>query len=104
MKELNEQNFDQVVNESQVPVLIDFWAPWCGPCKALGPTIEKIAKEQDEKLLVCKVDIDQNPALAAKFSVMSIPTVILLVNGELKEQNVGLVNKTKLMKKIQPYL
>ncbi len=104
MIEVNETNFDEVVAQSDVPVLADFWAPWCGPCKALTPTIEKIASEYEGKIKVVKINIDESPALAGKFSVMSIPTVILFKDGEVKEQTVGLVNKSKLTEKIDPYL
>lgn len=104
MVEVNETNFAEVVENSDIPVLADFWAPWCGPCKALTPTIEKIAQELEGKIKVVKINIDESPALAGKFSVMSIPTVILFKDGQVKEQSVGLVNKDKLIKKIQPYL
>lgn len=104
MIEVNETNFAEIVENSDMPVLADFWAPWCGPCKALAPTIDKIEKELEGKIKIVKINIDESPALAGKFSVMSIPTVILFQNGQVKEQSVGLVNKSKLLKKIEPYL
>ncbi len=104
MIEVNEKNFTEIVENSDLPVLADFWAPWCGPCKALAPTIDKIEKELEGKIKIVKINIDESPALAGKFSVMSIPTVILFKDGQVKEQTVGLVNKSKLIKKIQPYL
>ena len=104
MIEVNDTNFAEIVENSDIPVLADFWAPWCGPCKALTPTIEKIAQELEGKIKVVKVNVDESPAIAGKFSIMSIPTVILFKDGQVKEQTVGLVNKDKLLKKIQPYL
>ncbi|MFA7055955.1 MAG: thioredoxin [Candidatus Cloacimonadales bacterium] len=104
MIEVTEANFAEVVEKSEMLVLVDFWAPWCGPCKALAPTIDKIEKEYEGQLKVVKVNIDESPGLAGKFSVMSIPTVILFKDGQVKEQSIGLVNKSKLSKKIQPYL
>lgn len=104
MIEVTEANFAEVVEKSEILVLVDFWAPWCGPCKALAPTIDKIEKEYEGQLKVVKINIDESPGLAGKFSVMSIPTVILFKDGQVKEQSIGLVNKSKLSKKIQPYL
>ncbi len=104
MIEVNETNFTEIVENSDIPVLVDFWAPWCGPCKALTPTIEKVAEELEGKLKVVKINVDEAPAIAGKYSVMSIPTVILFKDGQVKEQTVGLVNKSKLIKKIEPYL
>ena len=104
MIEVTEANFAEVVEKSEILVLVDFWAPWCGPCKALAPTIDKIEKEFEGQLKVGKINIDESPGLAGKFSVMSIPTVILFKDGQVKEQSIGLVNKSKLSKKIQPYL
>ncbi len=104
MIEVNETNFTEIVENSDIPVLVDFWAPWCGPCKALTPTVEKIAQELEGKLKVVKINIDEAPAIAGKYSVMSIPTLILFKDGQIKEQTVGLVNKSTLIKKIQAYL
>ncbi len=104
MIEVNETNFAEIVENSDIPVLVDFWAPWCGPCKALTPTIEKVAAELEGKLKVVKINVDEAPAIAGKYSVMSIPTVILFKDGQVKEQTVGLVNKSKLIKKIEAYL
>ncbi len=104
MIEVNDNNFTEIVENSDIPVLADFWAPWCGPCKALTPTMEKIAQELEGKIKVVKINVDESPAIAGKFSVMSIPTVILFNQGKVQEQSVGLVSKDKLLKKIQPYL
>tara|TARA_E500000318_G_scaffold111291_1_gene129274 strand:+ start:30851 stop:31171 length:321 start_codon:yes stop_codon:yes gene_type:complete len=87
--EITEENFDQLVN-SETPTLVDFWAPWCGPCRALGPTIEKLAEDYENKAQVGKLNIDEHPQLAAKFGVSSIPTVMVFKGGERTEQFVGL--------------
>jgi thioredoxin 1 len=104
MLDVNESSFDAEVMHSQLPVLADLWAPWCGPCKALAPILEKVAEHYDEKLKIVKINIDDNPGIAAKYSVMSIPTLLFFVNGEVKEQLVGLVAKDKITKKIDKYL
>ncbi|AQQ10468.1 Thioredoxin-1 [Sedimentisphaera cyanobacteriorum] len=90
---LTDQEFDEVVNGSDTPVLVDFWAPWCGPCKMLGPVIDEIAEEYKGKAKVCKVDTDQSREAAMKFNISSIPTVILFKDGQVQKQWVGLVSK-----------
>jgi len=87
--EITEENFDQLIN-SDTPTLVDFWAPWFGPCRALGPTIEKLADDYENKAQVGKLNIDEHPQLAAKFGVSSIPTVMVFKGGERTEQFVGL--------------
>ena len=104
MIEVTEKNFDEVVEKSEMPVLVDFWAPWCGPCKALAPTLNKVVKEFEGRVKVVKINIDESPELASKFSVMSIPTLILYIDGQVKDQSVGLVNKSQLSKKIEAHL
>lgn len=104
MIEVTEKNFDEVVEKSEMPVLVDFWAPWCGPCKALAPTLNKIVKEFEGRVKIVKINIDESPELASKFSVMSIPTLILYIDGQVKDQSVGLVNKSQLSKKIEAHL
>ncbi len=102
--EFSHSNFESEVLSSPIPVLVDFWAPWCGPCKALGPSIDQLAEEMQGKAKIGKLNIDDNPDLAARFSVMSIPTLLLFVNGEIAEQLVGLVNKAKIAQVITNYL
>jgi thioredoxin 1 len=89
VQEVNAQTFDQIVSSSTVPVVADFWAPWCGPCRMVGPVLEKMADEHAAKIKVVKVNVDENQELAAKFGIMSIPTVILFDGGQIKSQLVG---------------
>jgi len=84
-----EESFHDIINNSEVPVLVDFWAEWCGPCKVIAPTIEKISQEHSGKLLVGKVDIDENQNLAEQYNVRSIPTLMIFIDGEPKEVIVG---------------
>ena len=86
---LTVDNFKTEVLESDIPVLVDFWAPWCGPCKMLGPVISQIAEEYDGKVKVGKVNVDEEDELAAEYSVQSIPTVLLFKGGEVVEQSLG---------------
>lgn len=94
--EVGDANFKQEVLDSQTPVLVDFWAAWCGPCRALVPSIEAIAEEQAGKVKVCKVDVDSNPNTAGQFGIRSIPTVLLFKGGENIGQLVGNVPKSAI--------
>lgn len=102
--EFDQANFNTEVIASPIPVLVDFWAPWCGPCKALGPTIDQLSAELEGKAKIGKLNIDENADLAARYSVMSIPTLLLFVKGEVVEQMVGLVNKAKIAQIIASYI
>ena len=101
---LTEQNFDTEVLKSSTPVLVDFWAEWCGPCKAIAPIIDELAKELEGRLKVAKVNVDEAQDLAAKFNIMSIPTLLIFKNGEPVDQIVGAMPKDQLLAKIQPNL
>jgi thioredoxin 1 len=88
--ELNDQNFDQEVLKSDKPVLVDFWAPWCGPCRMMGPVIEELAGEMEGKAKVGKLDVDENGASAAKFGIMSIPALKIFKGGQVVREFVGI--------------
>ena len=95
--EFNKSNFDSEVIKSDVPVLVDFWAPWCGPCKMIGPIIEELAGEFDGKAKIGKVNVDDNQELAGSFGIRGIPTVMLFKGGEVVNQFVGLKPKEDLV-------
>jgi thioredoxin 1 len=98
---LNEANFDKEMKESTLPFLVDFWAQWCGPCQMLGPILDQIATDFKGRANVGKVNVDENPNLAGKFGVMSIPTLILFVGGQEKERLVGVVPKERLVQLLE---
>jgi thioredoxin 1 len=89
VQEVNAQEFDQAVATSTIPVVVDFWAPWCGPCRMVGPVLEKLASDHAGKVSVLKVNVDVNQELAARYGIMSIPTVMLFDGGERKSQLIG---------------
>lgn len=91
--ELNETNFEERVLKADKPVVVDFWAEWCGPCRMLGPSLEQIAADQRERVVVGKVNVDESPALAARYEIQSIPTLLYFAGGELRDRTVGLVSK-----------
>ena len=95
--ELNESNFDKtVLNEKDVPVIVDFWAPWCGPCRSQTPILEQFAEKNSGKVKVYKVNVDENEALSARYGIMSIPTLLVFKSGQLAGKAVGLQNASAL--------
>lgn len=95
--EVNEANFESEVLKSAQPVVVDFWAQWCGPCKAIAPVLEEIASEQAGRVKIAKVDIDNNQELAARFGIQSIPTLLFFSGGELRKQTVGFASKKAIL-------
>jgi thioredoxin 1 len=102
--EFNDGNFDELALNSDKPVMVDFWAEWCGPCRMVGPIVEEISLEYDGKAIVGKVNVDHNPDISAKFGIRNIPTIIFLKNGELVDKSVGAVPKNVLTDKIDNLL
>jgi thioredoxin 1 len=102
--EVTDNNFQAEVIESDVPVLVDFWAPWCGPCRRVSPVVEEIAEERGEQLKVVKLNIDENQETAIQFGVMSIPTLILFRNGQPAKTVIGAYPKRKLDEELEPAL
>jgi thioredoxin 1 len=102
--EVGDDTFEAEVLKSTLPVLVDFWAPWCGPCKAIAPVIEEIAKEFAGKLKVAKLNVDDHPATASRYGIRGIPNLIILKSGVVKEQIVGAAPKAKLVSAIEKAL
>jgi len=102
MQEVTEATFDDLVIQAERPVMVDFWAEWCGPCKALTPTVEAIASEHEGKLKVYKLDVQTSPGIASKYGVASIPTLIIFKGGEPVDRIVGLTSKQAILAKVEP--
>lgn len=101
VKSVTTENFAEEVLNSNVPVLVDFWATWCTPCKMMAPVIEKIGEEMGDRVKVCKVDIDQNTALATQYNIMSIPTFLVFQNGNVVASSVGVQDKNDIMEMLK---
>ncbi len=102
--ELTDATFDEIVHNSDMPVLVDFWAPWCGPCKMLGPIVEEIANEYADKAKVCKINTDEARDSAIEFGISAIPTTILFKDGQVQKKWVGLTSKKDLATAIDEHL
>ena len=97
---LDEENFDQAILDSNVPVLVDFWATWCGPCQMIAPVLDEIAKEQGDTIRIVKIDVDQNQAIADRFGVRNVHTLLFFKGGEVRDQVVGVTSKADLVSRL----
>jgi len=101
---ITEQNFDSEVLKSDKPVVVDFWAAWCGPCKMLAPILEQVANEYSDKVKIAKCNVDDNPNISANFGIMSIPTILIFNEGKTVNQSIGLVSKDDLVNLFSKYI
>ena len=101
---IKDAEFEKEVLKSEIPVLVDFWAPWCGPCRMVGPVVEEIAKEYDGRMKVCKVNVDEAPQTSADYGIMSIPTLAVIKGGKVVEKQVGALSKSQLASMVSKYI
>jgi len=102
--EATDGNFDELVLKSDKPVIVDFWAEWCGPCRMVGPIVEEVGVDYEGKAVVCKVDVDSNPGITAKYGIRNIPTILFFKNGEVADKQVGAVPKSTIVAKLDALL
>jgi thioredoxin 1 len=102
--EITDSNFDEIVMKSDKPVIVDFWAEWCGPCRMVGPIVNEIGAEYEGKAVVGKLDVDANPGVTMKFGIRNIPTILFFKNGEVADKQVGAVPKSALVNKLEALL
>jgi len=102
--EFTDNNFEELVVNSDKPVLVDFWAEWCGPCRMITPLVEELAKEYEGKVVIGKVDVDNNPGISAKYGIRNIPTILFFNKGQIADKQVGAVPKNKLVEKLDALL
>ena len=101
---LTDSTFDESIGSATEPVVVDFWAEWCGPCKMIAPVLEEIAREQTGKVLVAKLNVDENPQIARRFEVMSIPTLLVFESGQVRKRLVGAKGKAALLEEISEFI
>lgn len=102
--EFTDSNFDETALQSDKPVMVDFWAEWCGPCRMVGPIVEEVANDYADRAVVGKLNVDNNPNVAMKYGVRSIPTILFIKNGEVVDRQVGAVPKSVLVQKLESHM